>query len=80
MDREALDRITLAIIQAAIEVHRVLGPGLLENLYRECLVFELSERGLKVIADEPIPIFYKADRSMGNTKSIYLLKMQWLWN
>lgn len=59
MDREALDRITLAIIQAAIEVHRILGPGLLENLYRECLVFELSERGLKVIPDEPIPVVYK---------------------
>lgn len=59
MDREALDRITLAIIQAAIEVHRILGPGLLESLYRECLVFELRERGLKVVAEELIPIFYK---------------------
>jgi GxxExxY protein len=68
MDREALDRITLAIIKAAIEVHRVLGPGLLENLYRECLVFELSERGLKVIADEPIPIFYKGRPLNGKYK------------
>ena len=52
MDREALDRITLAIIQAAIEVHRILGPGLLESLYRECLVFELRERGLKAVVVE----------------------------
>jgi GxxExxY protein len=59
MDREALDRITLAIIQAAIEVHRILGPGLLEHLYRECLVFELRERGLKVLVDDVVPISYK---------------------
>jgi GxxExxY protein len=59
MDREALDRITLAIIQAAIEVHKILGPGLLESLYRECLVFELRERGLKVVGEQLIPIFYK---------------------
>ena len=68
MDREALDRITLAIIQAAIEVHRILGPGLLENLYRECLVFELSERGLKVIPDEPIPVVYKGRPLNGKYK------------
>lgn len=59
MDRQALDRITLAIIQAAIEVHRYLGPGLLETLYRECLVFELRARGLKVVVEELIPVFYK---------------------
>jgi GxxExxY protein len=59
MDRQALDRITLHIIQSAIEVHKHLGPGLLESLYRECLIFELRERGLKVIVEELIPIFYK---------------------
>ncbi len=59
MDRQALDRITLTIIQEAIEVHRILGPGLLESLYRECLVSELRECGLKVIVEELVPIFYK---------------------
>jgi GxxExxY protein len=59
MDRQDLDSITLAVIQAAIEVHRHLGPGLLESLYRECLAFELRERGLKVRVEERIPIFYK---------------------
>jgi GxxExxY protein len=66
MDREALDRITLAIIQAGIEVHRHLGPGLLEGLYRECLLFELRARGLKVIVEELIPIFYKGQRLYGH--------------
>jgi GxxExxY protein len=68
MDREALDRITLAVIQAAIEVHRILGPGLLESLYRECLVFELRERGLRVIAEELVPIFYKGRPLNGKYK------------
>jgi len=59
MDRQTLDRITLHIIQAAIEVHKHLGPGLLESLYRECLIFELRDRGLNVVVEELIPIFYK---------------------
>ena len=59
MDRQDLDLITHDIIQAAIEVHRHLGPGLLESLYRECLVFELRERGFKVCAEDLIPVFYK---------------------
>ncbi len=66
MDREALDRITLAIIQAGIEVHRYLGPGLLESLYRECLIFELRARGLTVIVEQLIPIFYKGQRLNGH--------------
>jgi GxxExxY protein len=45
MDRQAFDRTTLLIIQAAIEVPRHLGPGLFESVYRECLIFELRERG-----------------------------------
>jgi len=61
MEREAFDRITLGIIQAAIEVHRHLGPGLLENIYHECLVRELRIRGLGVISDERIPVYYKGE-------------------
>jgi GxxExxY protein len=60
MDRETLDRITLAIIQAAIEVHKVLGPGLLESIYLACLLYELRERGLKVVAEQLIPVRYKS--------------------
>jgi GxxExxY protein len=59
MDRQELDLTTLAIIQASIEVHKHLGPGLLESLYRESLLFELRARGSKVVADELIPISYK---------------------
>jgi len=40
------DELTREIIGAAIDVHRSLGPGLLESTYEECLAFELAERGL----------------------------------
>ena len=44
-EREELNKITEAIIGAAIEVHKALGPGLLESAYIACLVYELIQRG-----------------------------------
>ena len=46
-----LERLTEKIIGCAIEVHRTLGPGLLESLYQECLVIELAEQQLSFEAD-----------------------------
>jgi GxxExxY protein len=54
-----LNRTTEAIIGAAIEVHRELGPGLLESTYEACLAHELSERGLKVERQKALPINYR---------------------
>jgi GxxExxY protein len=54
----SLNRITSIIIQAAIAVHRALGPGLLESAYITCLVFELRRRGLKVEEQKPVPLTY----------------------
>ncbi len=51
--------ITERIIGAAIEVHRHLGPGLLESAYEECLCYELSQRGLRFQRQVPLPIYYK---------------------
>ncbi len=51
--------LTGKIIGAAIEVHRTLGPGLLESAYEACLVFELQERGLNVERQKPLPLVYK---------------------
>jgi GxxExxY protein len=51
--------LTGAIIGAAIEVHRVLGPGLLESAYEECLCHELYLRGLHFQRQCPIPLEYK---------------------
>ena len=50
------------IIGAAIEVHRVLGPGLLETLYEEALVVELSLRAIKVSRQLEVPVTYKEHR------------------
>ena len=52
--------LTFAIIGGAIEVHRHLGPGLLESAYRVCLVEELRLRGLRVEEESPIALTYKS--------------------
>ena len=51
--------ITSEIIGAAIEVHRALGPGLLESTYMPCLQFELASRKLRFAAERAVPIVYK---------------------
>ena len=53
------DRITEAIIGAAIEVHRQLGPGLFESTYEACLVYELKQGGWKVERQIILPVIYK---------------------
>ena len=58
-EEERLNHITEMIIGAAIEVHRALGPGLLESAYETCLAFELAQRSLKVEQQKPLPVVYK---------------------
>ena len=55
----ANNEITHQIIGAAIEVHRLLGPGLLESDYEECLCHELHSRGISFERQKPIPVVYK---------------------
>ncbi len=55
----SMDRITEKIIGAAIEVHRALGPGLLESTYEECLCHELHLRKLAFERQVPLPVEYK---------------------
>lgn len=47
------------IIGKAIEIHKALGPGLLESAYKECLAFELASSGLYIEKEKPLPIVYK---------------------
>jgi len=54
-----LPELTRGVLKAAFEVHRNLGPGLLESTYRECLVKELKTAGHSVEREVPIPIAYK---------------------
>jgi len=57
--RRNLNEITETIIGAAIEVHRALGPGLLESAYEACLAYELAERGVKVERQKELPLRYR---------------------
>ena len=54
--------LTGKIISCAIEVHKALGPGLLESAYEECLAYELRNAGLKVERQKPLPVVYKEIR------------------
>ena len=56
---EDIDPLTGNIIGGAIEVHRSLGPGLLESAYQTRLLYELRLRRLKVECPKPLPVFYK---------------------
>jgi GxxExxY protein len=51
--------IATKVIGCAIEVHRMLGPGLLESAYQKCLFYELTSAGLYIEQEKPLPIIYK---------------------
>ena len=51
--------LTHVVIGMAIDVHRELGPGLLESAYEECLAYELRQSSLKFARQDPVPIKYK---------------------
>jgi len=62
------NRITESIIGAAIEVHRALGPGLLESAYEECLCHELWLREIPFERQRPLPLEYKGVNKLGRWK------------
>lgn len=57
-----LNYLSSRIIKAAIEVHKELGPGLLESVYQSCMVIELRHMGIKVQSQVALPIFYRGQR------------------
>ena len=59
LEKDRLDQITRRIIGAAIEVHKAVGPGLLESAYQACLAYEVRQRGLKVDEQVALPVLYK---------------------
>ena len=63
-----IEPLTNIIIGCAIEVHRELGPGLLESVYQECLVVELKNANIDVESDRRVPIEYKGRRMRGKLK------------
>jgi GxxExxY protein len=65
LDQDALNQTSSAIIEAAIKVHSILGPGLLESVYCTCLAYELRARGLAVETEKAVPVYYEGLRLDG---------------
>jgi len=57
-----INQLSSQIIKAAINVHKQLGPGLLESVYQSCMVIEMKNMGMNVEAEVPIPIFYQGQK------------------
>ena len=53
------NEISKTVIDCAIKIHKILGPGLLESVYRDVLAFELNKTGLSVEIEKDIPVIYK---------------------
>lgn len=56
------NEIATIIVNASLEVHRELGPGLLESIYESCLGYELKQRGLNVAQQHPLAVVYKDEQ------------------
>ena len=70
--QKVVNEIACKIVGAAIEVHRHLGPGLLESVYERCLIEELSDANLQVQSQVFVPIRYK-NNDLGGTLKLDLL-------
>jgi GxxExxY protein len=57
-----INQLSSKIIGAAIEVHKALGPGLLESSYQKCLCHELRLRGISFEYEKPLPLVYKGEK------------------
>jgi GxxExxY protein len=59
LTKKYLDELTYEIIGSAMEVHRALGPGLLESIYHKCLTQEFLIRKISVVSEMKVPVYYK---------------------
>jgi GxxExxY protein len=59
LTQKYLNELTRTILGAAIEVHKELGPGLLESIYEKCLIHCINEKGLQIISQQKVPIVFK---------------------
>lgn len=70
-----INDLCFTIVGCAIEVHKELGPGLLESVYHQCMLEELQDRGLEVWTKVPVPLSYKG-RDLGQVLQLDLLVHQ----
>ena len=74
LTKQILDELTYEIIGAAIEVHRHIGPGLLENIYQKCLAHEFTLRGIKYQTEHPVEVIYKGEKMLTDLKCDFLVE------
>ena len=60
-----LNKLSYRVIQAAITVHKELGPGLLESVYQACMIIELRNMGARVQSEVSLPIYYQGQKMVG---------------
>jgi len=73
LENNHLNNLTSIIIEAAIDVHKELGPGLLESVYNTCMVIELQSRRIKVLSEVILPVIYRGQQVSENGLRIDLL-------
>jgi GxxExxY protein len=61
-DPTGINALTHAIIGCGIRIHSEIGPGLLENIYNECMQYELGAKGLRFDRERPMPLVYKGQK------------------
>jgi len=59
MTQKQINDLAYKVVSCAIEVHKQLGPGLLESIYQECFIEELKSGGFNVASQEKIPLVFK---------------------
>ena len=59
MNEIRIEQLASSVVDAAYQVHKELGPGLLESAYQHCLAFELINRGITVEIEKALPLIYK---------------------
>ena len=67
-------RINQQIIKAGIEVHKELGPGLLESIYETCLEIEFRKEGIQYERQKEIPVFYKGQKTSQSFKADFIVE------
>ena len=59
--QQYINQLSYKVIGCAIEVHKHMGPGLLESIYEKCMMYELRQQGLKAVSQVGVPVIYKGE-------------------
>ncbi len=71
-----MERIGKEVVDSAIQIHKALGPGLLESAYEACMVHELVSRGIHVSRQVPMPIHYRGSETGCRLQSGFVVREQ----